>query len=78
MKLLLKSAERNGWPKSLISVVVEVVAKLSVPLTERFSKRLVEDALRPAKREIGVEVALVLTPKLLVGVNGNAPEPGAA
>ena len=33
-------------------------------------KRTVEEALKPPKRESVVEVALVLTPKLLVGVNG--------
>ena len=36
------------------------------PMTE------VEEAKSPAKNEMGVEVALVFTPKLVVGVNGNA------
>ena len=34
--------------------------------------RTVEEAFSPAKSESTVEVALVFTPKLEVGVNGNA------
>ncbi len=35
---------------------------------------LVEDAKIPAANQIGVEVELVVTPKLVVGSNGKAAE----
>src|SRR3569623_446043 len=62
-------ATNSGRLLTVMSVEVEVVAKSSVPLTERFPKRLVEEALMTPKNDIGVEVALVLTTKLMDGVN---------
>src|SRR3989344_1193767 len=38
-------------------------------------KRTVEEALRPPRSERAVEVALVLTPKFVVGVHEKVPEP---
>ena len=48
------------------------------PATPAFPKRTVDDALRPPKSERAVEVALVFTPKLLVGVQANEPLPPQA
>ena len=65
-----------SWPVMVEEPVTErseVVAEIAM-ISE---KREVEDAKMPLCAKIGVEVAEVLTPKLVVGVNGKATLPSA-
>ena len=49
-----------------------VESKVNCVATPPFPKRTVEEAERPFPMRRGVEVEFALTPKLVVGVHGNA------
>ena len=65
-----------NWPATVLEPVVVRLVPVAMAKSKA-AKCEVEEAKRPEVTYMGVEVAEVLTPKLLVGVNSNATFPAA-